>query len=81
MLDEFHKDGKQLRLMFEGEDRKALHSLMDSFFMTAEHMLKLKATLDATVTTIKSEEHFWTHRDELMSDLQQQPDEGIHVHM
>ena len=53
--------------------------------MTAEHMLKPKATLNAIVTSINSEEHFWAHRDELMLDLQQQPDEGIHalvsVHM
>ena len=47
--------------------------------MTAEHMLKPKAALDAIGTTIKSEEHFWAHRDELMSDLQQLPDKGIHV--
>ena len=65
--------------MFEGEDRKALQSLIDSNVMTAEHMLKPKAALDAIGTTIKSEEHFWAHRDELMSDLQQQPDEGIHA--
>ena len=47
--------------------------------MTAEHMLKPKAALDAIGTTIKSEEHFWAYRDELMSDLRQLPDEGIHV--
>ena len=65
--------------MFEGEDRKALKNLIDSSVMTAEHMLKPKATLDAIVTSIKSEEHLWAHRDELMSDLQHQPDEGIHA--
>ena len=73
------KGWKQLKLMFEGEDRKALQSLIDSGVMTTEHMLKPKAALDAIGTTIKSEEHFWDYRDELMSDLQQFPDEGIHV--
>ena len=65
--------------MFEGEDRKALWSLIDSSVVTAEHMLTPKAALDAIGTTIKSEEHFWAYRDELMSDLQQLPDEGIHA--
>ena len=69
VADESHKGWKQLKLMFEGEDRKALQSLIDSGVMTAEHMLKPKAALDAIATTIKSEEHFWAHRDELMSDL------------
>ena len=76
---ESHKGWKQLKLMFEGEGRKALQSLIDSGVMTPEHMLKPKAALHAIGTTIKSEEHFWAYRDELMSDLQQLPDEGIHV--
>ena len=77
--DQSHKGWKQLKLMFEGEDRKALQSLIDSGVVTPEHMLTPKAALDAIGTTIKSEEHFWAYRDELVSDLQQQPDEGIHV--
>ena len=47
--------------------------------MTPEHMLKPKATLDVIATSMKSEEHFCAHRDDLVSNLQQQPDEGIHV--
>ena len=77
--DESHKGWKQLKLMFEGEDRKALQSLIDSGVVTPEHMLKPKAALDAIGTTIKSEEHIWAYRDELISDLQQLPDKGIHV--
>ena len=77
--DQSCKGWKQLKLMFEGEDRKALQSLIDSGVMTPEHMLNPKAALDAIGTTIKSEEHFWAYRDELVSDLQQQPDEGIHA--
>ena len=78
-VDKSHKGWKQLKLMFEGEDRKALQILRDNGVMTMEHMKNPRAALDATVTTIKSEEHFWAHRDELASDLQQQPGEGIHV--
>ena len=59
VADESCKGWKQLKLMFEGEDRKACQSLIDSSVMTAEHILKPKAALDAIVTTIKSEEHFW----------------------
>ena len=77
--DQSRKGWKQLKLVFEGEDRKALQSLIDSGVVTPEHMLNPKAALDAIGTTIKSEEHFWAYRDELVSDLQQQPDEGIHV--
>ena len=28
---------------------------------------------------IKSEDHFWAHRDELISDIRRQPSEGIRV--
>ena len=55
--------------MFEGEDRKALQSLIDSGVVIPEHMLTPKAALDAIGMTIKSEEHFWAYRDELVSDL------------
>ena len=79
VADESCKSWKQLKLMFEAEDRKALQSLIDSSVVTPEHMLEPKAALDAIGTTIKSEEHFCAYMDELMSDLQQLPDEGIHV--
>ena len=77
--DDNHKGWKQIKLMFEGEDRKALQTLTDNGTMTPEHMETPKAALDVIATTIKSEEHFWAYRDELMSDVQQQPGEGIHV--
>ena len=76
--DESHKGWKQLKLMFEGEDTKALQNLIDNGVMTTEHMKTPKAALDAITTTIKLKEHFWAHKDELVSDLWQQPDEGIH---
>ena len=79
VTDESHKGCKQLKLMFEAEDRKALQSLIDSSVMTPKHMLKPKAALDAIGTTIKSEEQFWAFRDELMLDLQQLSHEGIYA--
>ena len=48
VADESHKGRKQLKLMFEGDDRKALLSFIDSGVMTPEHMLKPKPALDAT---------------------------------
>ena len=42
-------------------------------------MKKPRAALDAISTTIKSEEHFGVHQDEPISDVRQQPGEGIHV--
>ena len=65
--------------MFKGEDRKALQTLIDNGLMTTEHMKTPRAIFDSIATTIKLEEHFWAHRDELLSDLQQQPGEGIHA--
>ena len=76
--DESSKGWKQLKLMFEGEDRKVLQTLIDNGVITSEHMKTPRAALDAIATTIKLEEHFWAHRDELVSDFQQ-PGEGIHV--
>ena len=69
VTDDSHEGWKQLKLMFEGEDRKALQNLIDSGVMTPEHILTPKAALDGIVTTIKLEEHFWAHRDELVLDL------------
>ena len=37
------------------------------------------ATLDAIGMTIKAKEHFWAHRDGLLSDVRQQSNKGIHV--
>ena len=67
--DESCKGWKELNLMFEGEDRKALQTLIDNHVMTTEHMMTPRATLDVLATTIKSEDHFLAHRDELVSDL------------
>ena len=77
--DDNHKGWKQIKLRFKGEDRQALQTLTDNGTVTLKHMKMPKAALQAIATPIKLEEHFWTYRDELMSDVQQQPGEGIHV--
>ena len=77
--DDNCKGWKQLKIMFEGDDRQAVQTLTDNQTIMPEDMKKPRATLNATGTMIKSEEHFWAHRDELISDVRQQPSKGIHL--
>ena len=55
--------------MFEGDDRQALQSLIDSGTITEESMKTPQHAIDAVWTTIKSEEHFWAFCDELLSNI------------
>ena len=75
--DDHHKGWKQLKLMFKGDDRQAPQTLIDNSTILEDNMKTPHTTLDAIGTTIKSEEHFWAHRDELL-DVRQLPREGIH---
>ena len=77
--DDCHKGWKQLKFMFKGDDRYALKSLLDNSTIMEESMKMPQHTLDAIGTTIKSEEHFWTFWDKLLSDVRHLPGEGIHV--
>ena len=65
--------------MFEGDGRQDLQSLIDSGSIMEESIRTPQYALDATGTTMKSEEHFWAFQDELLSDVRQLPSEGIHV--
>ena len=65
--DDCHKGWKQLKLMFEGDDRQALQSPIDNGTITEESMKTSQHTLDAIGTTIKSQEHFWALWDKLLS--------------
>ena len=56
--DDNHKGWKQLKLMFEGEDRQAFQTLIDNQTIMPEDMKKPRATLDTIMTTIMSEVHF-----------------------
>ena len=64
--------------MFEGKDREVLQTLTDNGTIT-ENMKTPCAALNAISMTIKAEEHFWAHRDELLSNVRQQPNEGLHA--
>ena len=65
--------------MFEGEYREALQILIDNGTIIKENKKTPCDTLDAISMTIKAEEHFWAHRDGLLFDSKQQPNEGIHA--
>ena len=73
------KGWKQIKMMFAGEDRQALQTLIDNNTITPEDQLTPSHTLKAIQTTIKEEEYYWHYRDEIMSDIRQQPNEKIHT--
>ena len=77
--DDHCKGWKQLKLMFEGDDRQALQSIIDNGTIMEESMIVPWHALDAIRTTIKSEEHFWAFQDKLLSDIRQLPGEDIHA--
>ena len=66
-------------MMFTGEDRQALQTLTDNNTITQEDQHTPIQALKAIQTTIKEEKHYWHHRDEVMSDIRQQPDEQVHA--
>ena len=65
-------------MMFTGEDRQALQTLIDNGNITSHIQHTPKLILIAIQMTIKADEYPWHYHDELVSDLQQKPDEAIH---
>ena len=66
-------------MMSTGDDRQALQALVDNNTITPEDQLTQSHALKAIQTKIKEEEHYWHYRDEIMSDVRQQPNEQIHT--
>ena len=77
--DDNSKDWKQLKLMFESEDRQAVQTLIDNQTIMPEDIKKPRATLDNIGTIVNSEEQFWAHWHKHISGFKQQPGEGIHA--
>ena len=77
--DETKHGWRQINMMFQGEDRQALQTLIDNNTITPEDQLTPTHALKAIQSCIKDEEHFWHLRDEVMSDFRQQPNEQIHA--
>ena len=70
---------RQIKMMFEGEDRHALQTLIDNKTVTSEAQQTPVQALQAIQTVIKEDVHFWHHRDQLLSDFCQLPEEGVHA--
>ena len=56
-----------------------LQTLLDNETIMPEHQKTPRCVLDATVTTIKFEDHFWHFWDELLLDVCQRPNKSIHT--
>ena len=69
--DKTKRGWKQIKMMFKGEDRQALQTLIDNNTISPEDQLTPVSALKAIQSSIKDEEHFWHYRDELMSDFRQ----------
>ena len=77
--DDARHGWKQIKMMFQGEDRQALQSLIDNNTITPVDQKTPKHALKAIQSCIKEEDHFWHFRDEVMSDFRQQLEEQIHA--
>ena len=75
-----HKRGwKQIKMMFTGEDRQALQTLIDNNTITPADQCTPIQALKAIQTAIKEEEHYWHYRDKILSNIRQQPQEQVHT--
>ena len=77
--DETKEGWKKIKMMFTGNDRQALQTLIDNNTITPEDQLTPAHALKSIHTTIKEEEYFWHYRDEIMSYVRQQHSEQIHI--
>ena len=77
--DQGKRGWRQIKMMFEDEDHLALQTLTDNQTITPAGQQTPSLALKAIQLVIKEDVHFWHHRDELLTDLQQLPNEGIHA--
>ena len=76
--DQGKKRWCQIKMMFEGDYCQALKTLIDNNTISPEAQHTLSLALNAIQSVIKEDVHFWHYHDEILSDLHQLPDEGIH---
>ena len=60
---ETKKGWQHIKMMFKGEDRHILQTLLDNNIITDEDQLTPAHALQAIQTTIKEDEHHWHYRD------------------
>ena len=58
-----------MKMMFTGEDRQALQTLIGNGTITPQIQQTPKLIFNHIQTTIKEDKHFWNYHDELVSDL------------
>ena len=75
MEDQEMKGWTEIKMMFTGGDRKALQTLIDNDTITEADQQTPRLALKAIQTAIKDGEHYWHYRDEVLSDIRQQPEE------
>ena len=77
--DQHERGWKQIKMMFTREDRQALQTMIDNNTITQQDQCTPVQALKAMQTAIKDEEHYWHYRDEILSDIRQQPEEQVHA--
>ena len=80
--DEEDRDKKGwtlIKLMFTGQDRQALQTLVENDTITEADQCTPRLALKAIQTALKDGEHYWHYRDEILSDIRQQPEEQVHT--
>ena len=77
--DQQKRGWKQIKMMFTGEDRQALQTLIDNNTITVTDQCTPTLALKAIQTAIKDGEQYWHYRDEVLSNIRQQPDEQVHT--
>ena len=68
--DQNKRGWKQIKMMFTGEERQELQTMIDNNTITQDQCTPVQA-LKAIQTTTKDEEHYWHYRDEILSNIRQ----------
>ena len=77
--DQYKRGWKQIKMMFTGEDRQALQTMIDNNTITPADQCTPVQELKAIQTAIKDEEHYWHYRDKVLSDIRQHPGKQVHA--
>ena len=77
--DQNKQGWQQIKMMFEGVDQQALQTLIDNKTFTSEAQRTPALALKAIQPVLKEDVHFWHHYNQILSGMQQLPDEGVHA--
>ena len=77
--DQDKKGWTLIKLMFTGQDRQAVQTLVENDTITEADQCTPTLALKAIQTALKDGEHYWHYRDKILSDIRQQPEEQVHT--